>query len=135
MKTVNVLIGAALLCLVPMTNHAASKLSPTHGYYTAHVGAQCTTLEHGLAAIYLRDLTLAGAIMKVDDDAALKQMLDTKRVVATRPGVKVQIIERIEDGARTVLEVRPAGQSGTLWMLTYDVECPVPAKTVKTSTR
>jgi hypothetical protein len=104
----------------------------TNGIYTAKPGVMCTTRE-SYGTIFMMDLDRAGQMISSSDDAAIKKFIAEKRMIYTKAGVVVQVEERIEHKIR----VRPKGETVSLWMPSYGVECEVEEKKPagKTKTR
>jgi hypothetical protein len=100
---------------------AATTLPPTHGYYTATPGVECTTTANGWAVLWLHDFDMAYRIIRSGDEQAFITMQEEDRLLVTKPGVPVMIESR--DGVR--LDVRLKGTTVTLWMPVSAVECPV----------
>jgi hypothetical protein len=109
---------------------SATALPPTHGYYTAKPGVECTTTATAWAVIWLHDFDMAARIIASDDVKAFMKMQHEKRLIDVKPGVPVMIESRHE----TRVQVRPTGHTVTVWMPTYAVTCPVATAATPKST-
>jgi hypothetical protein len=111
--------GTILLWAATAT--AGTTLSATNGVYTAKPGVECTTRENAWAALWFHDFDMAKRMILSRDIDAFMKMEKDRRVIELKTGLPVIIETRHE--AR--VEVRPKGQTFTLWMSPVWVECPV----------
>ena len=120
-----VLILAGLLSIRIADSAATS--SKTNGLYTAKVGATCQIGEGGYAAVLMSDLDLARSMLKANDMAAFRKLIETERVFYTKAGVTVFVEDRYEGDGRRNVRVRPQGEIATAWMGAFYLECQPPA--------
>jgi hypothetical protein len=90
----------------------------TNGIYTAKLGVICTTRE-SYGTIFMMDFDRAEQMIASGDTAAMKKFKAEKRMIDVRAGVVVQIEERID----YKIKVRPKGETVSLWMPAYGVDC------------
>jgi len=106
-----------VLCLAATTEPGVP-FGKTNGIYTAKTGVTCTTRE-AYATLFMSDLDRARGMIGSDDNEAIRKFIAEKRMIYTKAGVEVYVEERFEGN----IKVRPKGETASLWMPAYGIDC------------
>jgi hypothetical protein len=86
----------------------------------ATIGAKCTTRAGAFAALMYFDAEKMTRMFLAQDAAAIQKMITENRVIMLKVGLPMFVEQR----ADRLAEVRRQGETFTVWMYGYDLDCP-----------